>query len=130
MSNIENSKDKLIIDNRPLNEQINHNYESERLQALEQNLESMEQTNKSLIKKLNIWKDPKVELPKNHRFGEIESESIFIVIGNNWFDIVEYIENRFVKIDYSCDMVIKDYTDYTITKWAYCKDLIKQAGDE
>ena len=52
-----------------------------------------------------------------------------MVVGTSCFDIVEYIENRFVKIDYSCDMIIKDYTDYSITKWAYCKDLIKQAGE-
>lgn len=78
--------------------------------------------------KNNIWKDPKVELPKSYELGAIGSDSIFIVIGIGHFAIVECIENKFVEIDYSCDMVIKDYTDYTITKWAYCKDLIKQAG--
>lgn len=79
---------------------------------------------------MSIWKDPKVELPKSYKLGAADSESIFIVIGASHFCIVEYIDNRFIKIDFNYQLEIKDYTDYAITKWAYCKDLIKQAKDE
>lgn len=93
---------KLIIDDRPLNEQINYN-------------------------EMNIWKDPRVELPSRITdtcHGGIDD---VVCIYQDDFETMQYCSrtkrfNRWVgwQIVYSAEVE-------NIDKWCYKEDLKKQA---
>ncbi len=90
-------------------------------------IESMGQTNKALVKRLNIWKDPKVELPSENKnlLMKINSFAYKLHTGifvNNYYSDKAFVHKQETE-DYDLKFDIED-----VDKWCYEEDLIKQAG--
>lgn len=83
----------------------------------------LEQKNAKLKEKLNIWKDPKVELPSidRYRYVAVITVSNTLCLG-------------YIKID-DDELCLSQFNggwlgfNDEILKWAYAEDLIKQANN-